>query len=119
MPHASIALTSACAPPYRSCQPSPRMAPSRAITAPTSGLGFTAPAPLPASSIARARYDWSVSVRTDMSFQGKPAPGPPRSTRAARAVQTVDGELRARPLVGERVVVEAPVEAERDGRASA
>ncbi len=55
MPHASIALTSACAPPYSRCQPSPRISPSRATTAPTTGLGLTAPVPFRASSMARAR----------------------------------------------------------------
>ena len=34
--------------------------------------------------------------------------------RAAPAVQAIDGHLRPRPAVGERVVVEAPVEVERD-----
>ena len=61
-PHASIALTSACAPPYSMWNPSPSTSPSRTTTAPTTGLGFTAPIPLRASSIVRARCTLSVSV---------------------------------------------------------
>src|SRR5436305_1894224 len=59
-----MASRSACGPPSRSCQPSATGSPSRAITAPTSGLGLTRPRPRSAISIARARCTRSVSVRT-------------------------------------------------------
>ncbi len=71
-PQASIALTSACTPPNCSCQPSPNTSPSRATTAPTTGLGLTAPNPLPASSIARSRCAWSVSVQAVIAFRISP-----------------------------------------------
>src|SRR5436190_352971 len=38
----------------------------------------------------------------------------PRSAPAAPAVQLIDGHRRTRAVVGQRVVVEAPVEAEGD-----
>src|SRR5436305_6864458 len=59
-----MASRSACGPPRRSCQPSETGSPSRAITAPTRGLGLTRPRPRSAISIARARCTRSVSVRT-------------------------------------------------------
>src|SRR3954469_408281 len=59
---ASIALTSACDPPYSACQPSPSTCPSLTTTAPTTGLGCTRPRPRVARSIARDRWLWSVSV---------------------------------------------------------
>src|SRR2546421_125813 len=59
-----MASRSACGPPSRSCQPSATGSPSRAITAPTRGLGLTRPRPRSAISIARARCTRSVSVRT-------------------------------------------------------
>ncbi len=59
---AAKAFRSACGPPQRSCHPCPMMRPSRTTTAPTSGLGFTHPAPFPASSMARRINAMSVSV---------------------------------------------------------
>src|SRR5919198_1594400 len=61
----AIALTSACGPPYSSCQPSPTTRASLTMTPPT---------PRSASSIARARCPWSVSVRctTPSSLVGRP-----------------------------------------------
>ena len=51
----AIALTSACGPPYSSCQPSPTTRSSLTTTAPTTGLGLTLPTPRSASSMARVR----------------------------------------------------------------
>src|SRR4051794_39853381 len=112
-PHAAIALTSAWAPPYSSCQPSPSTSPSRATTAPTTGLGLTRPAPRSASSIARARWTWSLSVRCTEKSLG------PTTRRAATVSQPVDGHLRAGPRVGQRVEVERPVEVELHRRRAA
>ena len=60
-PQASIAARSACGPPSSAWKPSPSTWPSRTITAPTSGFGLVRPRPPSASSIARARWAWSVS----------------------------------------------------------
>ena len=47
--------------PARRGSPRPAPAPSRTITAPTSGFGLVRPRPPSASSIARARCSWSVA----------------------------------------------------------
>src|SRR4051794_36524871 len=103
-----MALTSACGPPYSSCQPSPSTSPSRAITAPTTGFGLTRPTPRSASSIARARCWWSVSVRCTQESLGAGT-----IAAASSAFQAVDAHVRSWARVGERVEVERPVEVER------
>src|SRR4051812_19132463 len=108
-PAARMALTSACGPPYSSCQPSPSTSSSRTMTAPTTGLGLTRPTPRSASSIARARWWWSVSVRCTQESLGTGA-----LPAARTALQAVDPHVGPRARVGERVEVERPVEVERD-----
>src|SRR4051794_38871248 len=98
-----MAFTSACGPPYTSCQPSPSTDPSRTRTAPTRGFGCTRPRPLPASSTARCRYCASMSVSTGTSFSLR---------RACTVPEPVHGHVRAGPRVGQRVEVERPVEVE-------
>src|SRR4051812_32058849 len=91
------------------------------MTAPTTGLGLTLPTPRSASSIARARCSWSVSVRcTGRLSLDQPRVGPLRqavrpfrSLPAPPALQPVDLHDRPGALVGQRVEVEGPVEVER------
>src|SRR4051812_21138736 len=61
--------------------------PWRAMTAPTAGFGLTRPTPRSASSMARARWAWSVSVRctSDQESNG-PARAPPEATGSIAAV---------------------------------
>src|SRR3954468_11259434 len=78
------------------------------MTAPTTGLGLTRPMPRSASSIARARWMWSLSVRCTKKSLG------PAVRRAAAFAQPVDRHLGSRPRVRERIEVERPVEVELD-----
>ena len=65
VPAWAIAITSACAVPLPSCQPSPIMLPAAStITAPTLGLTSRDKSTLPASSIAR-----DIKVSEDISFR--------------------------------------------------
>ena len=125
-PHASIALTSACAAPNRSCQPSPSTSPVAGDHRADDRVRLDH-APAVARQLDRARQVLLVGVRAGghLCIQDNPArPGTCRgwesracsAPRTAPAVQPVDRHLRPRAVVGERVVVEAPVEVERDRR---
>src|SRR5258707_2850026 len=88
------------------------------MTAPTRGFGLTRPRPFSASSIARARRRWSVSVfnviLTPEDTQREGDACEPWLAQALLAVELVHAHFRTREPVLARVVVDRPVEAEAD-----
>src|SRR6185437_869806 len=105
LPARASALTSACASPYRSCQPSPTISPSRTTTAPTSGLGEVCPQPRSASASARRMNCSSRAsvMRSDSESNAKCAVGLSRAGGSAceRVVRWNVDRVRAANLANE------------------